>query len=222
MNKGLLVTCWMLFSCCLSAEEEAAPVEPLDPKYFGTHGMVLVSHASSLYAALMPQYESPQNVQLLYRVDSKLVPLIQMVADADLVTIKPKPFNLQQLIRAEKVTLNVNVFLGHYERGGIATMQNIDLVLDKQLYLRMLDTPAPASIRQKYDTITLANEQRILVHQIQQAPSYDQLILLFDDVSCVTEFNTSNSVPNPNEVYLKLAYCGSIKPLYYEYQDFQK
>ncbi|WP_340677878.1 hypothetical protein [Paraglaciecola sp.] len=222
MSKVLLFTYCILFSCILSADEDAAPVEPLDPQYMGTHAMVLVSHASTLYASLMTQYKAPHNVQLIYKVDSKYVPLIHMVADADLVTIKPKPFNLQHLLRAEKLTLKVDVYLGHYLRGGIAIMEDIDLILDKQLYLRMLETPAPSSIRQNYDTVTLTNNLRILVHQIQSAPSYDQLILLLDNVSCMTNFTMTNAVPNPNEIYLKLAYCGSIKPLYYESQDFQK
>lgn len=222
MSKVLLFTTFLLFNSVVFAADEDTPIEPLDPQYMGIHGMVLVSHASTLYASLLPRYKAPQNMQLLYRVDSKYVPLIQMVADADLVTIKPKPFNLQQLIKGEKLSLNVDVYLGHYQRGGMVTMENVDLMLDKQLYLRMLDSSLATSVKQKYDTVTLTNNLRILVHQIQLAPSYDQLILLLDDVNCVTEFHTTSAVPNPNEIYLKLAYCGSIKPLYYESQDFQK
>jgi hypothetical protein len=222
MNKVFIFTCCILFSYILSAAEDAVPVEPLEPQYMGTHAMVLFSHASILYASLMPQYKAPQNVQLLYSVNTKYIPLIQMVADADLVTIVPKPFNLQRLIRAEKLNLQVDVYLGHYQRGGIAIMQDIELILDKQLYLRMLETAAPSSIRQNYDSVTLDNNLRVLVHQIQLIPSYDQIILLLDDVSCITNFTMTNAVPNPNDIYLKLAYCGSIKPLYYESQDFQK
>ena len=222
MYKILFFVTLYCFTTLLSAEEKAAEVQPLDPKYMGTHGMVLVTHASSLYASVLPQYKPGQNVQLIYRVDSKYIPLLHLVNDADLVTVKPKPFNLQSLIRGEKLSLKADVYIGHFARGGSLTLPNIDLVMDTQLYLRMLGEPQPSSSTQVYDSVELNNNRRLLVHQIQSAPSYDHLLLLLDDVSCITTFRASSAVPSQNEIYQKLAFCGSIKPLYYETDEFQK
>lgn len=213
-----LVTCRFL----LAAEEEIQPAPPLDPKYMGQHGMVLVNNGSTIFASLLPSYREPNNMQLVYSVESKNVPLMHLVRDAELVTILPEPFNLQHLIRNEKLTIKGDVYMGHYDRGGMAVYKDFELNLDSQLYLRSLAEPDKSHIRQKYDTILLPNNHRLLIHQIQTAPSYDQLLFLFDDVNCITEFAAPTAVPSPSETYLKLGFCGSMKPLYYDAQSFQQ
>ena len=230
MNKSIALI-FVLFTMLLSATffsiaetsaEEPAPPPPLDPKYMGIHGMVLVANMSSMYASHLPMYHEPHNVQLIYTIENKNLSLMRLVLDADLVTIKPKPFNLQHLMRGEKFTVVADVYLGHFERGGMPTFKDLPLNFEKQLYLRSLDDPEKSHIRHKYDTVDLPNNKRLLVHRIQTAPSYDQLILLFDNVSCMTEFATATAVPSESEIYHKLAFCGSMKPLYYETYDFRQ
>jgi hypothetical protein len=222
MNKVLIVVCCYFVSLLTIASEEPAPLPPVDPKYNGDHPMVLISNGPYVYAALLSKYEGIHNVQLIYEIDNRNLALLDLVRDADLVTIKPKPFNLEHLIRGENLTITADVYMGNVERGGLLTYQNVDIEFDKQLYLRKLEEPEKSHIRQKYDSVPLKNNQRLLVHQIQTAPSYAQIILLFDDVTCLTEFASSTAVPQANEIYKKLAFCGSMKPLYAEYQDFQK
>ena len=210
----------LLFPASAFAAKEEAP--PLDPAYEGEHGMVLVGNGANLYVSHLASYRAPSNVQLIYSVDSKSLPLINLVRDAEVVTLKPKSFNLQRLIRGEALDIVADVYMGHYQRGGLLTFKDMSISLETQLYLRVLDQMEKSHIRHKYDSIELANNQRLLVHQIQTAPSYDQLLMLFDNVSCVTEFATQSAVPSPNEIYRKLAFCGSIKPLYYDSENFQQ
>lgn len=223
MSKLLLVLICIIFtflsnSLVLAADE---PAPPLDPKYMGSHGMVLINNGSNLYASLLPSYHEPTNMQLIYTIESKSVSLMHLVRDADLVTVKPQPFNLQHLMRDEKLTIKGDIYMGNFERDGMAVYKDFELNLDKQLYLRTLVELEQSNMRQKYDSVLLPNNLRILVHQIQGAPSYDNLMLLFDDVNCNTEFSTQDAVPKITEIYRKLAFCGSMKPLYYETQSFQ-
>lgn len=201
-------------------DEPATPASTVTN--IGSHIMVLVTFNNNVYASLLPQYRSGLDVQLVYQIDSKYVPLLHLVNDADLVTIKPQPFDLQSLIRGEKLTVKADIYMGHAEKDGSLTLPEIDLNFDTQLYLRVLEDLPPSTTTQVYDAVDLNNGRRLLIHQIQSAPSYDHLLLLLDDVSCLTTFRTTNAVAIPSEIYQKLAFCGSLKPLYYNAEDFME
>ena len=200
------------------AEEEA---QPLDPGYEGVHGMVLVSKASTLYAYHMPTYSKPHDAQILYKVGSKMPAVTYLVKDAEMVTIKPQPFNLQRLMRGERLKIVADVYMGHFERGGMLTYEKVELSFDEQLYVRMLNDIEKSSIRQKYDSVSVGTKERILIHQLTEAPSFDHLVLLYEDLSCITEFDTRAVVPGESELLNRLSFCGPMKPLYFETMDFQ-
>ena len=213
---------FVIISSNIWAQEEVKEPPPLDPKFMGTHGMVIISNDYTLYASHLPTYNVPHNAQIIYSLDVGNAALIHLVRDADLVTIKPKPFNLEHLIRGNELTITADVYMGHFERGGLLTFSDVSIKLKKQLYLRMLDAPDKSHIRQQYDSVELNGNARILVHQIQTAPSYDHLVLFYENKGCVTNIRTSSAVPNQAELYNKLRFCGPMKPLYYETQDFGK
>ena len=220
MNKLLSLLMVAMLPLSVFAEEPEQP-KPLDPAYMGTHGMVLVSKSSTLYAYHMATYEKPHDAQILYKISSKMSPVTFLVKDADLVTIKPKPFNLQRLMRGESLTLVADVYMGHFERGGMLTYEGVEINFDEQLYLRMLDDIEASSTRHKYDSVPLGKKERILIHQLKKAPSFDHLVLLYEDLSCMTDLVMGSAVPGQNQLLNRLMFCGSMKPLYYETQDFQ-
>lgn len=222
MNRYiLLVFCFLCSHATAQEEGEAEKPKPLDPGYMGVHGMVVVNSASKLYASHLPTYYKPHNAQIVYKLDSKNPELTFLVRDADLVTIKPQPFNLQRLIRGEEVILTVDVYMGHFERGGMPTYKDMEVTLSEQVYLRMLDDIEESSRKQKYDSVILGKGRRLLIHQIQKAPSYDHIVLFYENVNCVTEFTASDAIPSEGELINRLSFCGSMKPLYYETQDFR-
>ncbi len=218
--KFTSITIFVFICSLVSVFSSAEDLPPLDPAYLGEHGMVLVSHSSSIYASHLPLYHAPHNVQLIYKIDTKALPLLQLVRDAELVTIKPKPFNLQRLMRGEQMTIIADVYSGHFERDGILVYENMPLNFAKQLYVRELTEPKPSSNQQEYDMIELKGNNRIYVHRIQQAPSYDHLIHIDLEAGCLTQFKTSSAVPKSTELQYKFLNCGTMKPLYYETQDF--
>ncbi|MFT5312285.1 MAG: hypothetical protein ACI8Z9_000762 [Paraglaciecola sp.] len=222
MKNTLLLVIILLLSKNIKAADAPDHTLPLDPKFMGVHTMVLMDNESTLFASHLPSYNLPHNAQILYSVLVDNPPLLRLVRDADFVSIKPKAFNLQRLIRGGELTLNADVYMGHFERGGKLIFENMDITLKEQLYLRMLDKlEAPSGI-QKYDTVLLKDNQKILVHQIQAPPSYDHLILFYDDVNCITQFPTRSAVPAQDKLNQKLSFCGSMKPLHYATEDFKE
>lgn len=217
-------TCLFFLFASTNIFAESAPEElpPLDPAYVGVHGMVLMNKSSTIFAYHLPLYHKPHDVQLLYKLDVKDVALMQLVRDNDMVTIKPKPFNLQRLMRGEKVALEADVYTGHFERDGMLVYKNMALNFAEQLYVRKLDDLKPSSKRQEYDVVSYRKNYKIYIHRLQQAPSFDHLIHIDVNAGCLTKFNTSSPVPKRTELQYKFLNCGTMKPFYYETEDFKK
>ncbi|MDO6444220.1 hypothetical protein Q4493_00380 [Colwellia sp. 1_MG-2023] len=218
-----IVMIFVVFICSFQlSAEEVAELPPLDPSYVGEHGMVLFTKSSSIYASHLPLYHKPHNVQLIYKLENKNLALLQSVRDGGLVTIKPKPFNLQRLMRGEKMIINVDVYSGHFERDGMLVYENIPLSFAKRLYVREMIELEESSRQQAYDVINLNKNYKIYVHKIQKAPSFDHILYIDVEASCLGRFNTSSAVPKENELLYKFVNCGTMTPLYYETQDFRE
>ena len=219
-NLLILFTIFILSFNVIAKEEKELP--PLDPEYVGVHGMVLVTHGSRIYASHLPLYHKPHDVQLVYKIESKEIPFLNLVRDAELVTIKPKPFNLQRLMRGEKMTVVADVYRGHFEREGEKIYSDKTIVFDKQLYVRKLEKLAQPSAWQEYDVIEVGKTERIYIHKISKQPSFDHLLHVDLEGACLKKFKTSEMVPSEKELQYKFLNCGTMKPLYYETEDFKK
>lgn len=200
--------------------EEPAP-QPLDPKYFAEHGMVIMANGSTLYASKLPGYDKPDDVQLVYEISPGDNALVYLTRDADLVTIKPEPFNLQRLMRDESFSIKANVYVGRYDRDGMLTYPNMSITFDKQVYLRELTDLPAATRRHKYDSVEINNGASLLIHQIQPRPSFDHLLIIHNKVNCLTEFSTQEFVPKQGQLLSRLSFCGPMKPLHFEKDDFR-
>lgn len=210
----------MLLSINCNADTAVEELPPLDPAYHGEHGMVLMSHASTVFAYHLPLYQKPHDVQLLYKLDVKDVALVQLVRDNELVTIKPKAFNLQRLVRGEKLAVMADVYIGHFEREGMLVYENMTINFGEKLYVRQLDKLEPSSRTQNYDVVSYRKNNKIFIHRIQQAPSFDHILHIDVESSCGQKFNTSSAVPKRSELQYKFLNCGTLKPFYYETDDF--
>ena len=204
------------------AEEEKVELPPVDPAYNAEHAMVLINQNSSVFAVNLPGYELPHDVQVVYKVDVSDVPFLDLVRDAELITIKPQPFNIQRLIRGEEVTIIADVYDGDYRQGGNKLYTNKSIVLSKQLYARELTDLSEPSQWQEYDMITLNNDGRIYIHKITKAPSFNHLIFVDLKNACLQKIRTSKLVPPDGELNYKFVNCGTFKPLYYNADDFKK
>jgi len=205
----------------LSEEEGEPKLPPLNPKYMGIHGMKLLNKGSSVFASYMFKLKEPYNVQILYKLSISNIALLRLIKDAEFVTIKTEEFNLERLIRGDEMEINADVYMGHYKKGGMKTYSDLKITFKKQLFAKVIDKPKNSNKRQEYHVVPLRNNERILIHKIQTLPTYEHLIYLSDDVNCITDFTSSSAVPTQNEIHYKLTYCGALKPLYYNSEDFQ-
>lgn len=220
--KKLFIAALLLLSQISFAKDEVKELPPLDPAYMGIHGMALFTHGSSIYASHMPLYFKPHDVQLLYKLDNNDLAVLQTVRDGDLITIKPEKFNLQRLMRGEKMVINVDLYSGHFERDGMLVYEGIPMSFDKQMYVRTFDDIKPSSTQQTYDVVPLRENYNLYIHRILQAPSYDHIIGIDLEAGCLERFNTSSPVPKRTELQYKFLNCGTMKPLYFETEDFKK
>jgi len=220
MYKVFIFVILLLNSFASFAKDDAKELPPLDPAYMGVQHMTLLSYASNVYASFMPRYSEPYNVQLLYKVSVKDLAFLQTVRDGRLTTLKSKPFNLQRLMRGEKVMVNADVYSGHFGREGMLVYENIELEFSKLLYVRKMDKLKKSTQWQQYDVVNIRKNYKIYIHQIDQAPSFDHLIHIDVEAGCLSKFKTSTIVPKASELQYKFINCGTMKPLHYESEDF--
>lgn len=221
MIRRFLLISILSLSTFAFAQEKKEQEPPLDPSYQGVHGMVLMEANYKIYASHLPLYSKPHNAQILYKVETKDNALVLMTRDADVITIKPKPFNLERMLRGHKFSITGDVYLGHFERGGMKVRENVELVLSELLYKRMLDDIEPSSNQQVYDVIRVGKSETIMIHQIQKSPSYDHIVYFDPDVACINQFYTSSPIPSQSELFNRLTHCGPMKVFHYEVEDFR-
>jgi len=220
--KKAFISFFIIVISHLSVAEEKPKLPPLDPAYMGIQHLALFNYGSSIYAAYMPRYSKPYNVQLLYKLSIKEqdLALLQTVRDGELITVKTKPFNLQRLMRGEEVVVNADLYLGHFGRDGMLVYENTPLTFSKLLHVRQLDELKKSSQWQQYDVVNLSKNYKIYIHQIDQAPSFAHYIHIDVEAGCLAKFKTSKVVPTGPELQYKFINCGTMKPLYYETEDF--
>ncbi|MDN3379228.1 MULTISPECIES: hypothetical protein [unclassified Pseudoalteromonas] len=202
-------------------EEETKELPPINPAYNAEHAMALVNQGSRIFAVNLPTYKQPHDVQIVYKIENPDVAFLNVVRGAELITIKPKPFNIQRLIRDEEITITADVYNGDYRRDGILVYKNRTIEMSKRLYARELNYLAESSQWQDYDLITLKENERIYIHKISQAPSYNHLIYVDLTSACLQKFRTSKRVPKESELTYKFINCGTLKPLYFDSEDLQ-
>ena len=222
--KSLYTIIALLLSVSLQAEEteEVKPKpKPLDPSYHGMHPMALVSKGSTIFAVNMTGYRPPHDLQIVYQIKNPDVAFVNLVKDAQLVTIKPERFNIQRLLRGDELTLTADVYMGHFDRGGSLFYANRTIEFTDKLYSRKMKGLEPSSQWQEYDYIDLTSDERLYIHKIQKAPSYSHLIHVDMTGACLQKFRTSKRVPAESELNFKFINCGTLKPLYFESEDFK-
>ena len=218
----LLTLLLIALSGFATAEEEKLALVPINPAYNAEHPMALLNQGSSIFAINLPTYKAPHNVQVVYKIENPDIAFLELVRNADLITIKPQPFNIQHLMRGEEITIIADIFDGDYKQGGSLIYSNREIIMSEKLYSRELTDLTESSQWQDYDLITLKGTKRIYIHKIQKAPSYNHLIFVDLVNACLQKIRTSKRVPPEKELNYKFINCGTLKPLYYNADDFKK
>lgn len=197
----------------------------------GSHGMVLFTNGKSLFASHMPLYNKPHDYQLIYKVESNFKNTIIDNLKAKLtsnkaeplISILPQRFDLNVLIENKPLNIRADVYMGHFERGGDIWLKDAqfkftELIFKKQIINNNID--AKRSLWQQLN-IGLGQD-KLYVHIIKSAPSFDAIILASDCGSIMkTDFYETKFIKNP-PILPESVNCKKQTILYYETQDFME
>jgi len=144
--------------------------------YIGLHGMLMFGTADTLFAAHLPMYHPPHNVQTIIRFkfeDAGVGAWIKArVADSDhaspsVWTLVPEPFDLLKLdpaLTSPIQYLVVDVYRGHFERGGERVFEGQTIRIDAVEVFR----PLPLDVG-----TTQGESQIIDMHYCLLSPNLD-------------------------------------------------
>jgi len=203
----------------------------------GSHGMVLFTDGTNLYANHLPLYRKPHDYQLIYQVktkqNQKIIDYLQgdssLSADkylSQMVSILPEPFDLNRLIENQPLTLSVTVFKGHFERGGKTWLKDIQfefvhMLVNKQIIVSKNDVKTKT---QQWLVGELASTtDKLFIHVINEKPSFDAIVIGNGCPSTIKNNTkvTSKSTGKASHWSLKTR-CKKQRVLYYETQDFSE
>ncbi|MBR9729103.1 hypothetical protein ACFOD0_15515 [Shewanella intestini] len=173
-------------------EHSHVNVSPALPKSVGLHGMLLFGSKDAIFASHLPMFHPPHNAQVVFELtfnDTHIQQRIQQqfatLSATPIWTIVPQPFDLARLApNAEKplTQLTVDIFEGHFERGGKRIYQHAVIEVKHMLLFNPLsiETKQPAKTFATYIAIGQQNndETQFLIKLLSTRPDADQLIKL--------------------------------------------
>ncbi|TKB45928.1 hypothetical protein [Thalassotalea mangrovi] len=213
-----------LLSLSVSANTDAHQQHNL----MGIHGMVLLTDSEqNLYANHLPLYRAPHNHQIVYLIGipEKIKPNVtSMLANDQMITLVPEPFDLTRMITGESFAVNADIYQGHFERGGNKLLSTT-LTLSKQVLNHPIDANRSESGMTIY--VTPINERESLyVHKMDHQPGFDALGFMTDKNLTNSSGESTIECEAPKDIehqtiLLALKNCGLNAPDYLETQDFQ-
>lgn len=189
----------------------------------GYHGMVLFSDShNNVYASHMPLYASPHDYQIIYQLELKNKDVLTEHLQQGLVTILPEQFDLNHLIQGERLALDAQFYTGHFERGG-QEFNSQKVVFSNAILIERVDKSFRANELMFYAE-QLADGNWLLVHKIQQPPSFD-LLAIAKPMKKNQLANLSCLKPEPFKLKLDitadwLSHCPIKSIKYFERDDF--
>ncbi|MBU1312148.1 MAG: hypothetical protein KKE30_21700 [Gammaproteobacteria bacterium] len=192
---------------------------PHQHDYTGSHGMLLFAANDSLLVSHLPLYRPPHDYQLVYEValPADIQPaVLAALQQHKLLTLLPADFDLRRMINASAFSVNADIYLGHFERGGERWLNGIAVTFSRQLYQRRLPAVNKPADNGSYTAIS-QHGQMFLLHQIGTPPGYDHIL----KVSALPQ-NLQFNHNTPEQILGLIQQQGiEVQQLYLETQDFQ-
>jgi hypothetical protein len=204
----------------------ASPKEELHKlKLHGVHGMVLFQFDHRFYASHLPLSHSIHAHQIMFEVhfsEAEKKKLVTIFKEHTLITIKPKAFDLNELISGRKANLSFDLYTGHFERGGILDLSNVQAKIGKPL----LNNAIVNSNNGQFYRINLSPTKGLLVHKIGEHPSFDQILAIRFVSSVIHDGKRKSLVQLTSGAPFKATRVDAedfriVEQLYLETQDFQ-
>ena len=199
----------------------------------GSHGMALITDGHSLFATHLPLYSTPHDYQMLIELKSdrsrELIefilttqPKADTIINAPALTLLPDVFDLNRLVAAESFSINATVYKGHFERGGEAWIDNIDVVFASVVYMRQINSVKDNPNHHQWDIVKRKNsDNALIVHRIEHRPSFDAIAVGEDcNSDSIVVDDITHSVASIDESTQWAFPCKSHHIVYIETLDF--
>lgn len=144
------------------------------------HGMLVVG-TQALYLSHLPMFHTPHDYQVIVEATFRPGVMAQYRQDARahpdaLYTVAPtRTAVLAELIR-EGATFTVDLYRGHFERGGVSIAKNVDVSVQRVVHFRRFE-PGASPDPTRWIGFGRRGEA-FLVHRIEGAPDMDQVVQL--------------------------------------------
>jgi len=174
---------FLLFFCAWHSQALAQHNHSSDKP--SVHGMTIMG-TDKIYASHLPMFRSPHDYQII--LELQLPPAAQKTyletlkanPTEVLYTIEPEVFVLPTMVQATK-KFKANFYKGHFERGGIKFLENVEVTISQVIYFKQFNPKATKPAQLQY--ILFGNEkEQFLAHQITSRPDFDEnLIVKIED-----------------------------------------
>lgn len=146
------------------------------------HGMIVFG-TNTVYASHIPMFRAPHAIQALFEIelshaklDVKSIYQKQNTSEKQpLISIKPAPFSLPDLLNGKISSFKVSLFTGNYEQGGKLLLSDVKVTVKKVIYANPLSTKTKPLSKLTY--FVLKDRQDVyLVHRMTAPVNFDQII----------------------------------------------
>lgn len=204
-----------------------------------THGM-LIFGKNKIYAYHLPMFHTPHDYQIILELEladavkNLFVNDQQKNTEYATYTIEPETFVLTEMIAPGK-SFMVDLYRGHFERGGKNIASKVKVVIKKVLFFKKFQSDSKRSAIGSF--ILFGNDkEQFMAHLLTNKPDFDQLVqvkasigtLLKEESSKVVDADLTENTPlgvSGNEVLVRsnsLQYPVVLtRQLYLEFEDLK-
>lgn len=200
-----------------------------------THGMLLFG-SEKIYVSHLPMFHSPHDYQIILELELSKQDNLKYVSDKNknanytTYTIEPEKFVLPDMVNNPK-PFKVNLYRGHFERGGIEILKNITVKIVSVVYFKKFNPEETKSKTSNF--IFFGNEkEQFLAHEITNKPDFEQIIEVKTNLSsfikkekfAIVTLNDSENNPigvSSNQVLVNEKPIVLLKQLYLEFDDLK-
>jgi hypothetical protein len=200
-----------------------------------THGMLLFG-SEKIYVSHLPMFNSPHDYQIILELELSKSDKQKYISDKNknpnytTYTIEPERFVLPEMVNNPK-SFKVNLYRGHFERGGIEILKNITVKIVQIVSFKKFN---PEEIKSKTTNFILFgnDKEQFLAHEITNKPEFEQIIEVKANLSsffkkekfAIVTLNSSENNPIGiinNEVLVNEKPIVLLKQLYLEFDDLK-
>ncbi|MCL1142793.1 hypothetical protein [Shewanella gaetbuli] len=181
----------------------------------GLHGMLLFGNESALFASHLPMFHTPHNAQVIVQlsfnqkhIQQQMITQMAQEHSDSVWTIVPQHFDLARLSPTAKHAideLTVDVFEGHFERGGHLRWAKKKIKLEKVLVFSPLSLTEVEDTRSTTHYFTVNNSAsdrtQFLVKKLTHRPDADHILKLTGVKQALSEYY---QFPLKNHLYTEV------------------